>query len=95
MRDGGLRAGLAHIFARILGDPRFLRPASSIDFRHFGLESSPTLNDFIGHLIPEKSSIEIENALRESITGIDFFHELPNEIENSLESKVNLEDWEL
>ena len=31
----------------------------------------------------------------ESITGIDFFHELPNEIENSLESKVNLEDWEL
>jgi endonuclease G len=30
----------------------------------------------------------------ESITGIDFFHELPDEIENELESKVNLEDWE-
>jgi len=31
----------------------------------------------------------------ESITGIDFFHQLSDEIENELESKVNLEDWEL
>ena len=87
MRDGGLRAGLAHIFARILGDPRFLRPASSIDFRHFGLDSSPTLNDFIGNLIPEKSSIEIENALRDSITGIDTL------MSNSSEELVFPERW--
>ena len=71
MRHGGLRAGLAHASARIFGDPRFLRPASSIDFRHVGLESSRTLNDFIGLLMPEKSSVEIEDALRDSITGID------------------------
>ncbi len=29
----------------------------------------------------------------ESITGIDFFHELPDEIENRLESEVILEHW--
>ena len=71
LRYGGLRAGLAHISARILGDPRFLRPASSIDFRHFGLISSSTLDQFIKALIPTKSISEIESALSITKTGID------------------------
>lgn len=71
LRYGGLKAGLAHLSARLLGDPRFLRPASSIDFRHFGLVSSSSLDQFIKALIPLKSQSEIQDALGESIQGID------------------------
>ena len=31
----------------------------------------------------------------EKITGYDFFRELPDEIENKLESNCNFMDWEL
>lgn len=71
LRYGGLRAGLAHVSGRFLGDPRFLRPASSIDFRHFGLNSSSTLDQFIKVLIPSKSEKEVQDALSDSMTGID------------------------
>ena len=62
---------------------------------------SPEKNSMIGFLLSNKgSSSEIKSFVAcidsiESITGIDFFHELPDEIENRLESKVNLEDWGL
>ena len=71
LRFGGLRAGLAHISARVLGDPRFLRPASSIDFRHFGLTPSSTLEQFIKVLLPSKTAADIQSALQESIVGIN------------------------
>lgn len=71
LRYGGLRAGLAHVSARILGDPRFLRPASSIDFRHFGLNSSSTLEQFIKALIPSKATADIQSALQDSTEGIN------------------------
>jgi endonuclease G len=56
-------------------------------------------NSMIGFLLPNRgSSDEIKSFVVsvdsiELITGIDFFHELPDEIENRLESKINLEDW--
>ena len=31
----------------------------------------------------------------ERITGIDFFHTLPDELENSIEATANLNDWEM
>ena len=68
---GGLRAGLAHLSSRLLGDPRFIRPASSIDFRHFGLACSSGLDQFVQTLIPSKSPSEIQDALCESIQGLD------------------------
>lgn len=71
LRYGGLRAGLSHLCARLFGDPRFIRPASSIDFRHFGLVSSSSLDHFIHTLLPSKSPSEIHDALSESILGID------------------------
>ena len=61
---------------------------------------SPKKNSMIGFLLSNKgSSSELKSFVVsvdsiESITGIDFFHELPEEIENELESKINLEDWE-
>ena len=70
-RYGGIQAALAHLSCRFLGDPRFLRPASSIDFRHFGLVSSSSLNLFIQALVPSKSPSDIQNALNVSIEGID------------------------
>lgn len=71
LRYGGLQAGLSHLCARLFGDPRFIRPASSIDFRHFGLVSSSSLDQFIKTLLPSKSTSEIQDALSESIEGID------------------------
>lgn len=53
----------------------------------------------IGFILPNKGSKEpLENyAITidkvESMTGIDFFHKLPNEIEAEIESEVNLSRW--
>ena len=53
----------------------------------------------IGFLLPNiGSSSELKSFIVsvdsiESITGIDFFHELPDEIENKLESEIKLKDW--
>ena len=71
LRYGGLQAGLSHLSARLFGDPRFIRPASSIDFRHFGLASLSGLDQFIHALLPSKTPSEIQDALSESIQGID------------------------
>ena len=62
---------------------------------------SPEKKSMIGFLLSNRvSSSELKSFVVsvdsiESITGIDFFHKLPDEIENELESKVNLEDWKL
>jgi hypothetical protein len=37
LRCSGGPGGIAHLVAHIFGDPRILRPASSIEFRHIGL----------------------------------------------------------
>ena len=73
----------------------------TIPSKYYKVIYSPKNNSMIGFLLSNRSSsselksfvVSVDSI--ESITGIDFFHELPNEIENSLESKVNLEDWEL
>lgn len=73
----------------------------TIPSKYYKVIYSPKNNSMIGFLLSNKgSSSELKSFVVsvdsiESITGIDFFHELPDEIENSLESKVNLEDWEL
>ena len=62
---------------------------------------SPEKKSMLGFLLSNRrSSSELKSFVVsvdsiETITGIDFFHELPDEIENELESKVNLEVWEL
>lgn len=53
----------------------------------------------IGFLMPNKESAKaIKNFVVsvdeiEKITGIDFFQELPTEIENKLESEINTKNW--
>lgn len=55
--------------------------------------------EMIAFLIPnEKSQSSLQNYVvtvdsLESLTGIDFFPELPDSIENRLESRINLSSW--
>lgn len=71
LRYSGIRGGIAHLVARVFGDPRFLRPASSIDFRHFGLHPSVTLNELIHSLAPQFTEPEIQSALDKAVIGVD------------------------
>lgn len=71
----------------------------TIPAKYYKVIYSSKNNSMIGFLLPNRgSSDEIKSFVVsvdsiELITGIDFFHELPDEIENRLESKINLEDW--
>jgi len=71
----------------------------TIPSKYYKVIYSPKNRSMIGFLMPNLgSSSELESFVVsvdsiESVTGIDFFHELPDRIENELESEVNLEDW--
>ena len=60
---------------------------------------APEKNIMIGFLLSntklsgELSSYTVPVDLIESLTGIDFFSQLPDNIENELESKVELSNW--
>lgn len=60
---------------------------------------APDKNIMIGFIIPNEdllqdiSSFVVTIDYIESITGIDFFEELPDDIEIELESNVNLKNW--
>ena len=71
----------------------------TIPSKYYKVIYSPKNRSMIGFLMPNiGSSSELKSFVVsvdsiESVTGIDFFHELPDRIENELESEVNLEDW--
>ena len=71
----------------------------TIPSKYYKVLYSPEKNSMIGFLLPNiGSSSELKSFIIsvdsiESITGIDFFHELPDEIENKLESEIKLKDW--
>ena len=71
----------------------------TIPSKYYKVLYSPEKNSMIGFLLPNiGSSSELKSFVVsvdsiESITGIDFFHELPDEIENKLESEIKLKDW--
>jgi hypothetical protein len=61
-RDG-FKGFLGHLSTRILGRPRFLVSASSIDFRNAGLSCTKSESDFIRALLPNISPDLIEESL--------------------------------
>ena len=71
----------------------------TIPSKYYKVLYSPEKNSMIDFLLPNiGSSSELKSFVVsvdsiESITGIDFFHELPDEIENKLESEIKLKDW--
>jgi hypothetical protein len=71
IKFGGVRSGLSHFAACLFGDPRFFRPASSLDFRKFALNPSPNLEDFIQTLLPDANPEHVRKALDTSRVGID------------------------
>ena len=51
-------------------------------------------SSFKHKVVRELSSYTVPVDLIESLTGIDFFSQLPDNIENELESKVELSNWD-
>ncbi len=77
----GFTGLLSHLSVRLLGQPHFLVPASSIHFRNAGLTCTRTEFDFLHALLPGVESSQIEKAL-------DFAKALP---ELNLSKEINLE----
>ena len=48
----GIKGALSHVSGRLLGLPRYLRNASTIDFRYANLKPTKTIEDFIVELLP-------------------------------------------
>ncbi len=63
IKRGQTRAAIAHVATLILGDPKFLRPASSIDFKKNGIISFQSLRDLLQRLLPNFTNSEIERVL--------------------------------
>ena len=77
IKRGQFRAGMAHIATLILGDPKYWRPASSIDFRKNGISSFQSLAELLQRLLPNFTPSEIEHAI--------------NFVENSLEKGLTMD----
>ncbi len=60
-KQGGIYLALAHFFGRVFGISKFLRPASTIDFRESELKSAKSAKQFISLLITNQQ--EIDSAL--------------------------------
>jgi endonuclease G len=71
-----------------------------IPSKYYKVIYAPDKNIMIGFLMSntklmgQLSSYTISVDRIEAITGIDFFSQLPDNIENDLESKVDLSDWD-
>ena len=58
LKQGGIGMGLAHISGRVFGISKFLRPASTIDFRKSELKSAKSAYEFISLLIANNQEID-------------------------------------
>jgi len=71
----------------------------SIPSKYYKIVYSSHKNSMIGFLIPnKKSTSELESYVVkvdsiEKITGINFYEEIPDHIENILESEINFKRW--
>lgn len=61
LKQGGIGMALAHLSGRVFGISKFLRPASTIDFRKSELKSAKSAYEFISLLIANNQ--EIDSAL--------------------------------
>jgi len=70
LRESGFRGFLGHISSVIFGDPKFNRPASSIDMRNAGLNFLPSLEGMIIQLCPNIPLNEIKTTILEADESI-------------------------
>ncbi len=64
IKNEGIMGGVAHISGRIFGSPKYIRPASTIDFRSAGLTPAASSLQFISLLL----GIEDENLVSTTFT---------------------------
>lgn len=67
----GIKGALSHISGRLFGLPRYLKSASSIDFRHAKLAPTRTIEEFISKLVPSRSRLEITKAISKAKKIVD------------------------
>ena len=60
-KQGGIGMAVAHLSGRVFGISKFLRPASTIDFRKAELKSAKSAKELISLLITNQQ--EIDSAL--------------------------------
>lgn len=58
LRQGGIGMALAHLSGRVFGISKFLRPASTIDFRKSQLKSAKSAQEFISLLLTNNQDID-------------------------------------
>ncbi len=57
-KQGGVVMALAHFFGRLFGISKFLRPASTIDFKKFQLKSAKSSKEFLSLLTSNHKDID-------------------------------------
>jgi hypothetical protein len=68
-QQGGIGMGIATLSGRIFGISKFLRPASTIDFRNSDLKAAKYATEFISLLIPNYQDIDSAFDLARSLVG--------------------------
>jgi hypothetical protein len=63
VRGSGLRAGVAHLAAVLIGDPTYFRPSSLHDIRRSDAFFATQPEEFLRFLFPEISETEISEAI--------------------------------
>jgi hypothetical protein len=58
LKQGGVSMALAHLSGRVFGISKFLRPASTIDFRKSQLKSAKSAQEFISLLLTNNQDID-------------------------------------
>jgi hypothetical protein len=66
-QQGGIGMGIATLSGRIFGISKFLRPASTIDFRNSNLKAAKHATEFISSLIPNYQNIDSALDLARSL----------------------------
>jgi hypothetical protein len=68
-QQGGIGMGIATLSGRVFGISKFLRPASTIDFRNSDLRAAKYATEFISLLIPNYQNIDSALDLARSLVG--------------------------
>jgi hypothetical protein len=68
-QQGGIGMGIATLSGRVFGISKFLRPASTIDFRNSDLGAAKNATEFISLLIPNYQDIGAALDLARSLVG--------------------------
>jgi len=70
-KQGGIGMALAHLSGRVFGISKFLRPASTIDFRKAELKSAKSAKEFISLLITNHQEIDYALEVAKKLLNVN------------------------